>query len=289
MTLLLLDQIKRLVIVALVTDDILMETLVLKGGNAITIAYGLGNRGSADIDFSMEEDFADLQQTIQIISDNLAKTFAENDLLAFDVKVIEKPKTLPDDQRSFWGGYRIEFKVADAATVAKYGNQPERLRRASLELGTGEYKSKTFSVDISRFEYCGHKVAHTLDGFTYYVYPPQLLVFEKIRAICQQIPDYKTIVPSHSPRARARDFYDIYSLMENFDIDTESKEALSVLRQVFDAKKVPVHYLAQIKDYHDYHRTDFASVKKNVTDGDNLKSFDIYFDYVVKRFGSLAI
>jgi len=103
MALLLLDQIKRLVIVALVTDDILMETLVLKGGNAITIAYGLGNRGSADIDFSMEEDFADLQQTIRTISDNLAKTFAENDLLAFDVKVIEKPKTLPDDQRSFWG------------------------------------------------------------------------------------------------------------------------------------------------------------------------------------------
>lgn len=289
MALPLLDQIKRLVIVALVTDDILMETLVLKGGNAITIAYGLGNRGSADIDFSMEEDFADLQQTITTISDNLRKTFAENGLLAFDVKLIEKPKNLPENQRSFWGGYRIEFKVADAATVAKYGDQPERLRRASLELGTEEYKSKTFSVDISRFEYCGHKVAQTLDGFTYYVYPPQLLVFEKIRAICQQIPAYKSIVPSHNPRARARDFYDIYSLMENFDVDIESEEALNVLRQVFDAKKVPLEYVAQIREYRDYHRTDFASVKKNVTNGDTLQPFDVYFDHVVNRFGDIVL
>lgn len=45
----LLDKIKRLVIVALVSDDELMETLVLKGGNVISIAYGVGNWGSADI------------------------------------------------------------------------------------------------------------------------------------------------------------------------------------------------------------------------------------------------
>jgi hypothetical protein len=43
MELSLLDKIKRLVIVALVADDELMETLVLKGGNAISIAYGVGN------------------------------------------------------------------------------------------------------------------------------------------------------------------------------------------------------------------------------------------------------
>lgn len=50
-----LDKIKGLVIVALVSDNELMETLVLIGGNAISIAYGIGNRGSSDIDFSMAE------------------------------------------------------------------------------------------------------------------------------------------------------------------------------------------------------------------------------------------
>ncbi|RZK44951.1 MAG: hypothetical protein EOO61_01945, partial [Hymenobacter sp.] len=74
MELSLLDRIKRLVIVALVTDDILMETLVLKGGNALSIAYGVGNRGSVDLDFSMEQDFEDVQQTVQTIATNLAET-----------------------------------------------------------------------------------------------------------------------------------------------------------------------------------------------------------------------
>jgi predicted nucleotidyltransferase component of viral defense system len=34
-----------------------MALLVLKGGNAIDIAYDLSNRGSIDIDFSMDRDF----------------------------------------------------------------------------------------------------------------------------------------------------------------------------------------------------------------------------------------
>ncbi|OGX82162.1 hypothetical protein [Hymenobacter coccineus] len=40
----LLDKIKRLVIVALVSDDELMETLVPKRGNALSIAHEVGNR-----------------------------------------------------------------------------------------------------------------------------------------------------------------------------------------------------------------------------------------------------
>lgn len=283
----LLDKIKRLVIMALVTDDILMETLVLKGGNALSIAYGVGNRGSADLDFSMEQDFTDVQQTVQTIASNLAETFAAHKLHAFDVKVAEKPKTLPIALRSFWGGYRIEFKVADATILARYGHDPKQLQRASLELGTAESRSKTFSVDISRYEYCGHKVAHELEGFTYYVYPPQLLVFEKVRAICQQMPEYVSIVSTHHPRARARDFYDIHSLMEEFDIDLESTESQDVLRQVFDAKKVPVEFLERLGTTQDYHAVDFPAVRSTVTDPSRTRPFAFYFDYVVARFGHL--
>lgn len=35
-------------------DDLLMQGLVLKGGNALQLAYDITNRGSIDIDFSME-------------------------------------------------------------------------------------------------------------------------------------------------------------------------------------------------------------------------------------------
>jgi hypothetical protein len=39
-----IDRIKRLAIIALITDDYLMETLVLKGGNAMLMAYDLSPR-----------------------------------------------------------------------------------------------------------------------------------------------------------------------------------------------------------------------------------------------------
>jgi hypothetical protein len=50
---------------------------VLKGGNAISIAYGVGNRGSADIDFSMAENFADVAATFAKIETALVSIFAE--------------------------------------------------------------------------------------------------------------------------------------------------------------------------------------------------------------------
>lgn len=56
-----LDDIKRMVIIAMASDDELMETLVLKGGNAIDLMYrdrsNNLSRSSYDLDFLMEGDF----------------------------------------------------------------------------------------------------------------------------------------------------------------------------------------------------------------------------------------
>ena len=57
-----LEIIKRLAIVALVSDDQLMGIIVLKGGNALNIAYDISNRGSVDIDFSIESDFSEKEK-----------------------------------------------------------------------------------------------------------------------------------------------------------------------------------------------------------------------------------
>jgi hypothetical protein len=48
---------------ALVSDDKVMEKLVVKGCNTIGIAYGVSNRSSADIDLSMDGNFADVEAT----------------------------------------------------------------------------------------------------------------------------------------------------------------------------------------------------------------------------------
>ncbi len=52
-----IKQIRKLVIISLFADDELMNTFVLKGGNAIDIIYGLSDRASIDIDVSMAKDF----------------------------------------------------------------------------------------------------------------------------------------------------------------------------------------------------------------------------------------
>ncbi|MBI1192768.1 MAG: hypothetical protein GC205_06280 [Bacteroidetes bacterium] len=48
-----ISRLKKLVISALVADEDLMGILVLKGGNALDLAYNITNRGSIDIDFSI--------------------------------------------------------------------------------------------------------------------------------------------------------------------------------------------------------------------------------------------
>ena len=47
-----LDEIKRLTLIGLFSDDDLMDTLVLKGGNALDIVHHIAPRASIDIDLS---------------------------------------------------------------------------------------------------------------------------------------------------------------------------------------------------------------------------------------------
>lgn len=59
------DQLRKLAIISLFSDDDLMETFVLKGGNVLNIAYRINDRSSMDIDLSMESDFEEDLETIR--------------------------------------------------------------------------------------------------------------------------------------------------------------------------------------------------------------------------------
>ena len=52
-----IDFIKKLVVIALTSDEVFMGLLVLKGGNALQLGYNITDRGLIDIDFSIEGDF----------------------------------------------------------------------------------------------------------------------------------------------------------------------------------------------------------------------------------------
>src|SRR3546814_20491128 len=114
-------------------------------------------------------------------------------------------------------------------------------------------KSTRFKIDNSKHEYVGnHKRKAEIDGVTFYVYAPELLVSEKLRAICQKLPEYYIEVLKQqgnvdAERARARDFYDIHTLLDTYPFDYQSNESKETLKNVFDAKRVPLTYLKKIK------------------------------------------
>ena len=107
-----------------------------------------------------------------------------------------------------------------------------------------------------------------------------MIVFEKLRAICQQMPDY---TPNRTPTARARDFFDIYTVMEHFGMRLIASPGTTLLASIFEAKRVPLPLIGKIKEYREYHRPDFASVQATVKPNRRLRDFDFYFDYVIER------
>ncbi len=271
---------RRLTVIALFADDMLMNTFVLKGGNAINLVYGLSDRSSIDIDVSMAGDFLpDQLEDIRLrLEKALIKTFSDHKLEVFDVLLKAQPKTPYADVKEFWGGYHLAFKVIEQH---KGGLPLESRRKQALLLGPD--RSASFKVDISKFECCEAKEAKTFDDYTIYVYSPVMLVYEKLRAVCQQISSYAETVHQQS-RQRARDFYDIYTLVTGLNLESRLFVAdnLLILHEIFAAKRVPLNLLTAIHDYKDFHAVGFETIAVNISDKSKLRDFDFYFDYVVE-------
>lgn len=274
-----LKRIKTLAVVALFTDDEMMEQLVLKGGNALDLIYQVSTRASLDVDLSLESQISDFPGFRGRVARSLANTFAEHGYHVFDVTVDEVPSTLSEDVKDFWGGYRIEFKLANNDVRTRYQADLPNLRRNAEVVGPAQ--KRKFKIDISKHEYCFPKRAVDLLGYRVFVYSPELLVVEKLRALCQQLPEYASIIPNPSRRPRARDFVDIHALVEKLQLDFHTPDCRTILIGVFEAKRVPIDWLLRIREYRDYHAGDFQSVKATVHAGVQLLDFDSYFDYVV--------
>ena len=267
------DDIRRHTIVALFSDDVLLEELVLKGGNAISLIYGFGNRASLDLDFSLENDFEDVADAERRIFKALEQRFDQVGLTVFDTKFGARPRNA--DKGSRWGGYQFEFKlIAKSKEAALQGNQ-EAIRRNALVVGPEQ--QRIFTVDLSKHEFCGGKIEREIDNYTIYVYTPEMIVIEKLRAICQQMPGYPL---NPAKRGRARDFYDIHLLVtaKGKGIDLTAKENLTLLGGIFQAKDVPLDLLKRIKEDHEIHRLDWRSVQDSVSP--RLGEFDYYLDFV---------
>lgn len=281
-----LDALKRVVLSAFASDLQLSAQLVLKGGSAIDLAHGLTHRSSIDIDYSIEGDFSEQQLSgmAKRLQDLLSRAFAPMGLRVFDLRFEPRPEVLSDDLAEFWGGYSIAFKLIDASGPNADGPLDAMQRSA---LVTGPSQRRTFLIDVSRFECCAEREEVTIEGRQVLVYSPRLIVCEKLRAICQQMPEYLQAIRKGHASSRARDFFDIHELTTRFTVVFESQEFAVLCARVFGAKRVPVDLLWRINETREFHRSDFASVAATVPPGTILLGYDDYFDAVAERVNRL--
>jgi hypothetical protein len=269
-----LQEVRQRILIALFSDDELMDALVLKGGNALTLIYKVGSRASLDMDFSIKNAFEDVDKAGKRIIDALKQEFARIGYVLFDEKFEVKPSQRLVDQPKWWGGYQVEFKLAVRATFDKFANDLEGLRRNSEVLGP--LQKRKYTIDISQHEFCEGKVQREVDDYIIYVYSLEMIAAEKLRAICQQMSEYKM---AHTKTARARDFYDIHEVITGNGIDLGSKENQAIIAAVFAAKEVSLSLLARIVDYRDFHAPDWPAVADSISG--EKQSFGFYFDFVV--------
>ncbi len=274
--------IRRTTIIALFADDELAGMLALKGGNALSLVHGITSRTSVDLDFSLKQDFPDFPRAKERIFRILKDRFDSAGYTVFDEKITPKPRIDGEDTKPWWGGYELNFKILPKDRYeALRLDSPAKLSSQAMVTGPGN--KRVFKVDLSKHEYIDGKEAHELDHYSIYVYTPEMIVIEKLRAICQQMPEY---AEPQTAAARARDFFDIYETISKRAIDLTAAANLELLRTIFDAKKVPLALLVQVQGTREFHRPDWLAVEDAVAGGPAEK-FDFYFDFVLAQIARL--
>jgi hypothetical protein len=145
-----------------------------------------------------------------------------------------------------------------------------------LVLGPGD--QRVFTIELSKYEYTTGKLEAEVNDYAIFVYSPEMIAIEKLRAICQQMPEYE--LRGH-PAPRARDFFDIHLVVSKKKINLGIEENLALARNIFGAKGVPVALLSKISLHREFHRPDWESVRTSTPE--MLKDFDHYFDFVVAQ------
>ncbi len=274
------QKIKKLGIIAMFSDDALMDRLVLKGGNALDLIHQVSARASVNIDLSMDSDFTagELSEVKKRMENALQATFRPEGLEVFDVRLDERPPKITADLVDFWGGYGIEFKLIESNRYKEFENDIEALRRNAIPLGQGT----KFSIEISKHEYTIGKAEVDFDGYSVFVYTPEMIACEKLRAICQQMNEYSSVVKRKRPgTARARDFIDIERVISACSIDLATEENRVLLASVFAAKRVKLWLLRNVAAYREFHRQNYNAVAAAIKPGVKLKEFDFYVDFVI--------
>ena len=283
-------KIKAIVLKSLFADDTLLENLVLKGGNALDLGLNVSTRSSLDLDLSMDKEFEADTEFHARIQRAIDDGFAREGYRVIDFNFKPVPKGIENDAEliEFWGGYSVDFKIISNSDFERLHGNIDQIRRECETIGSNG--STKFEIDISKHEYNKSKKLVIFDGLKVAIYTPSALVAEKIRAICQQMPEYGLIVKrSRRAGARAKDFTDIYTICNHPvfgpEVSFDSTDFHYLVRKMFGAKRVPLEWIGKIRDTFDIHLTDFPSVLATILPGVELPSTDFghSFEFVVEK------
>lgn len=282
MTEILANKYRNLTIQGIFSNDDLMEILTLKGGNAMQLLE-ITDRASQDLDFSIRQGIK-LSAEVEGVAfkESLDRIFEEEGLKVIDYKFVCKPKKSKSVLPPFWGGYGIEFKLITNEFYEKYG--PENPQALSVRAESLEGGKKKIEIDISLEEYTEPRIEMELEDITIYLYSPLMIIYEKMRALCQQLPDYPL---ASTEKVRARDLYDIYiaitkskgSLLE----EIYNEKNLYIIKEMFKTKDVDIGLLRKIKDYKDNLEQDYKDrVIPQISEKSEKPNFEYLFSYNLK-------
>ncbi|OGV69797.1 MAG: hypothetical protein A2283_13030 [Lentisphaerae bacterium RIFOXYA12_FULL_48_11] len=261
-------------ILAICRDPHVSKAVVLKGGSAIRLFEKDSHRLSIDADFSLEQklDVNDKDVFFERIRKALSEEFKNKRLIVIDFKATRRPAKPKEGFPLSWGGWECKFKL-----VSKdFQHETIEVQRRNAMVPEGS-NSPIMEIDISDGEYCGSKRSKIISGVKIQGYTRELLVLEKIRAICQQHPSYE--FTSRKGKNRARDFYDIQRLSQQID-EEFIRKCKQHLEKVFSAKEVPLKLLAVLWD--EEFIADQGMGFQEVVDTVNytIEPFDVYVQYV---------
>ncbi len=266
-------QIRKIALTAIAADDVLFQRLVLKGGNALELVHGIGQRASFDLDFSIEGDLEEPAEIGRRIERALGDRFDAAGVLVFDFKFEPRPQTTRPGHNPAWGGYNATFKLISRERWKALGDKLDRKRVEALTTGDGQ--ERVYSIEISKYEYCEGKTTASIDEYTIYVYTPTMIAAEKLRAICQQMKEYPQ---RRHPTPRPRDFYDIWAIVSERSVDLRTQPNLELLKRMFEVKQVGWDLLLNIARDTVFHATGWDQVRL-ATRGE-LNEFAFYAQFI---------
>ena len=245
-----LSEFRKLVILAIFSDDELSKLFSLKGGSALDLIHNITYRSSMDVDVAMQDDIApeDMIGIEKKLEAALQNTFNEYDppYSIFQFKFEKRPFKVNLKAKKFWGGYRVEFKIRKGIHPIHDLPNPQKAAREA-EIINPVSQSKKFIIDISKYEFTESSEFKELEGYSIKVYTLEMIVYEKLRAICQKLPEYE--YAQEPIKARPKDFYDIYMIMKNQPHIKFELLKLDILKKFFNKKAVPLNLLFKIQQY----------------------------------------